>query len=124
MENVFRICLFLSSLINLTPAVLALLPQKIATSYGIAVPNQNYELLLRHRAVLFAIVGGILLYAAIQKKYYHLATLLGLISMVSFLLLFYLVDGPINKELTKVMYIDVLGICILLMGFAMFKFKK
>ena len=70
MELIFRICLFIAGVINTLPALLAFLPEKIATSYGVEVPNANYELLLRHRAVLFGIVGGLMIYSAISKKNY------------------------------------------------------
>jgi len=123
MELIFRICLFIAGIINIIPSILAFLPNKITKSYGIAIPNANYELLLRHRAILFGIVGGIMIYAAITKTHYTLAVCIGFISMVSYLLLIQLVNGPINQELTKVGNIDIIGILILLIGFALFKFK-
>ena len=103
--------------------MLAFLPNKITKSYGIEVPNANYELLLRHRAILFGIIGGIMIYAAITKTHYTLAVCIGFISMVSYLLLIQLVNGLINQELTKVRNIDIIGILILLIGFLLFKFQ-
>jgi len=123
MELIFRICLFIAGIINIFPSILAFFPNKIATSYGIEIPNANYELLLRHRAILFGIIGGIMLYAAITKTYYSLAVCIGLISMISFLLLIPLVNGEINPELKKVRNIDIVGIIILIVGFALYKFK-
>ena len=123
MELVFRICLFIAGIINIVPSILAFLPDKIQTSYGVEIPNANYELLLRHRAVLFGIIGGIMIYSAISKKYYSLAVVIGLISMFSFFVLKKLVNGEINPELQKVMNIDIAGIIILLIGFVLFKFK-
>lgn len=121
METVFRVCLFIVGLINFMPSVLAILPNKISQSYGINIPNANYELLLRHRAVLFGIIGGLIIYSAISKKYYSLSVIVGLISMVSFLILFKLVDGNVNAELEKVMSIDIAGIIILLIGYGLYK---
>lgn len=64
-----------------------------------------------------------MLYSVFAKKYYDLATLFGLISMVSFLILFYLTKGEINKELTVVMKVDAVAILILTIGYALYKFK-
>ena len=123
MEILFRITLFIAGAINLLPSILAFLPQKISKSYGIVVPDVNYELLLRHRAVLFGIVGGLMIYSAITKKIYSISVSIGLISMVSFVILYFLLNG-INKELEKVMKADVVAIIILLTGFLLYKFKS
>lgn len=123
METVFRICLLIAGLINFLPSILAFLPDKISQSYGIDVPDANYELLLRHRAVLFGIIGGLIIYSSISQKYYSLSVTIGLISMVSFLILFKMSKGNINKELEKVMKIDIAGILVLLFGYGLYIFS-
>jgi len=123
MELVFRVCLFIAGIINVLPSILAFLPNKISHSYGIEMPSSNYELLLRHRAVLFGIIGGIMIFSAITKKNYSMAVCIGLISMISFIVLYKLTNGTINDELNKVMKIDIVGIIILLVGFALYKFN-
>lgn len=124
MELIFRITLFIAGLINLLPALLAFLPEKIAKSYGIDIPNSNYELLLRHRAVLFGIIGGLMIYSAIAKKHYEISTTAGLISMTSFIILYFLIDKGINSELKKVMIIDVVATAILCIGLILFLLKS
>ena len=116
METIFRITLFLAGIINLIPSLLAFLPDNISKSYGIEIPNGNYELLLRHRAILFGIIGGLIIYSAIVKKNYKIATTVGLISMGSFILLFVLIDKDINLELKKVMIFDIVATVILCIG--------
>jgi hypothetical protein len=120
MELIYRITLFVAGLINLLPSMLAFLPDKISKSYGIEIPNANYELLLRHRAILFGIIGGLMIFSSIVKKYYEIATIAGLISMTSFILLYFLIDRGISSELKKVMVIDILASLILLIGLAIF----
>ena len=124
MEQLFRISLFVAGVINLLPSLLAFLPAKIAKSYGIEIPNANYELLLRHRAILFGIIGGLMIYAALVKKHYELSTIAGLVSMISFIILYFLIGKDINSELKKVMIIDVVAIVILCIGFVMFLLKS
>ena len=123
METVFRITLFIAGGINLLPSILAFLPDKISKSYGIEIPSVDFELLLRHRAVLFGIVGGLMIYSAFTKKYYSISVTVGLISMVSFIILYFLMNG-INAELEKVMKIDLVAVAILLTGFLLYKFRS
>lgn len=122
METIFRISLFIAGGINLLPSILAFLPEKISKSYGIKIPNVDFELLLRHRAVLFGIVGGIMIYSAITRKYYTVSVTAGLISMVSFIILYFLLNG-INAELEKVMKIDLVAVLVLIVGVLLYKFK-
>ena len=120
MELVYRIALGLAGIVNLLPALLVFMPQNISKSYGVAVPDGNYELLLRHRGVMFGVVGGLILYSAFTKRYYEVSTLAGLVSMVSFVGLYYLIDKPINAELKRVMQIDVFAIIILMVGLGLY----
>ena len=105
------------------PSILVFLPEKISKSYGIEIPNVDFELLLRHRAVLFGIVGGLMIYSAILKKYYSISVTVGLISMISFIILYFLMNG-INAELEKVMKIDLVAVVILLVVFLLYKLKS
>jgi hypothetical protein len=120
MELLFRIALFISGILNILPSLLAFLPDKISKSYGIEIPNSNYELLLRHRAILFGIIGGLMVYSAIVKKYYELSTIAGLVSMTSFIFLYFLIGKDISQELKKVMIIDLIATVILCIGFFSF----
>ena len=124
MELIFRITLFMAGVINLLPSVLAFFPDKISKSYGIEIPNENYELLLRHRAILFGIIGGLMTYSAVAKKHYESSTLIGLISMISFIVLFFMIGKDINSELKKFMTIDIAGTVILCTGFILLKLKS
>ena len=124
MEFVYRITLFISGLINLLPALLAFLPGKISKSYGIDIPNANYELLLRHRAILFGIIGGLMIFSAITRKLYETATTAGLISMLSFIILYFLIGKDINSELKKVMIVDTIATAILCIGLILFFIKS
>jgi hypothetical protein len=123
MELIFRISLFIAAVINILPSILTFLPNKISKSYGIELPNVNYQLLLRHRAAMFGIIGGFMLSSAITKSYYELSTLLGLMSMVSFILLYFLIGKEINAELKKVMQIDVIATIILIIGLTLYLFS-
>lgn len=123
MEIVFRITLLISGAINIFPSALVFLPERISDSYGIKLQNPDFELLLRHRAVLFGIIGGLMIYSALTKKYYSISVIVGLISMLSFVILYFSLNG-INDELTKVMKFDIAAIVILIIGLLLYKFKS
>lgn len=123
MEHLFRITLFIAGIINTLPSLLAFLPDKISTSYGIDVTDPNLELLLRHRAILFGIVGVFMMYSAIVKHFYTFATAAGLISMVSFIILYFLIGTGINTELRTVMIVDVVAAALLCLGLGLYLLK-
>ena len=85
---------------------MAFLPSKISASYGVEVLNVNYELLLRHQAALFIVVGALLIFSAVTKRHYGTATTAGLFNMVSFIVLYLLAGSGVNAELKKVMRLD------------------
>jgi hypothetical protein len=124
MELVLRIALFLTSIVNILPALGAFLPSKMKNAYGIDVSDANFELLLRHRAVLFGIVGGLMLYAAITQSVLSLASIIGLISMISFLFLYFTIGKQINEALTKVMKIDAVATLVLLIVYLAYCFMN
>jgi uncharacterized membrane protein YoaK (UPF0700 family) len=123
MELIFRISLFLVGVINFVPTSLAFFPNKIKDSYGIEVTNPNLELSLRHRAVLLGIVGGLMIFSAISKKYYDLSVVLCSVSMLSFIILYFMIGG-INNELKKVMLFDITAMIILIIGCFCYYFNK
>lgn len=123
MEPIFRIILFLTGLVNFIPSALALFPDRISKSYGIVLSGADLELLLRHRAILFGIIGGLMIYSSLKKKYYTMAVSIGMISMLSFLILYFLIGG-VNQELGKVMQIDAGAVLILVVGIALFRIRK
>jgi hypothetical protein len=111
--------LLIVGIIHLLPAIGVLSAARISALYGIAVPEPNLELLLRHRAVLFALLGGFFVFAAFQPRYQAAAFVAGLVSVVSFLVLVFRVGG-INRQLSRVVIADVLASLLLLAGASAF----
>ncbi len=108
----------IAGLINFVPISGVLGDSIIEAAYGIDVSSPELSLLLRHRAVLFGIVGGMLLVAAFRQTLRPAATLCGLISMTSFAIL-YTLTQPDNDQLLGVLRADLVGILILLAGWAL-----
>jgi hypothetical protein len=122
MEIVFRTILLLSGIINFLPSLIVFFPAKIKGAYGISANEPNLELLLRHRAVFFGMIGFLMMYAAITKKHLDISTILGLVSMFSFMGLYLLYPQSINSELSKVFWIDVIAGLLLLITYVAYRF--
>jgi hypothetical protein len=80
--------------------------------YGVDLADPNLQILMRHRAVLFGLVGGVLLLAAFHPPLRTLGYVVGFSSMLSFLLIAWLVGGY-SAEIRRVILADVAGIAAL-----------
>jgi hypothetical protein len=67
---------------------------------------------MRHRAVLFGLVGGSLLASAFYPPLRAVGYAVGFASMLSFLLIAWLVDGY-SVQLQRVVFMDLVGIASL-----------
>ena len=102
----------LAGLVNLAPVMGVLSAERLQALYGVELTDPNLIILLRHRAVLFGIVGALLLTAAFRPALRSVAFPAGLVSMVSFILVAYLV-GDFNAELHRIVWIDVVASVLL-----------
>lgn len=102
----------LAGLINFTPLAGVLGDEMLNNAYGVSIESAELSLLLRHRAILFGIIGGLLLVAAFRPSLRPVATACGMASMVSFGLLFWITQ-PSSSELMGVLKFDVVGIVAL-----------
>jgi hypothetical protein len=64
MRVLSTVLILLASLVNLAPVTGALSAERMQALYGVALPDENLVILMRHRAILFGIVGGLLAVAA------------------------------------------------------------
>jgi hypothetical protein len=109
----FSTGLFLvAAAINLAPAAGAVLPERMAALYGLAIDDPNLEILMRHRAVLFGIVGSLLVAAAFHRPLRAVGYVAGFTSMLSFLLIAWLVGGY-SEQIQRVVIVDLAGIAAL-----------
>ncbi len=102
-------------LINFAPLVGVLGANKLTELYGITELSADMLLLMQHRAVLFGIIGGFILLAAFKPNHRPVASIMGMISMISFIILSHL-SGPLSEQLVKVYWIDIAAIILLLIA--------
>jgi hypothetical protein len=101
--------------IHLIPLSGVLGPEHLARLYGAAPSDPSALILMRHRAVLFGIVGGVCVYAAFKPALQWLALVRGSFSVVSFLWLAWSTGG-FNAHLQRVVMADVLALVCLAAG--------
>ncbi|MGH7336431.1 MAG: phosphopantetheine adenylyltransferase [Myxococcota bacterium] len=112
MQVVWTLLVLVATAINLAPVLGAVAPERMTALYGVNLEDPNLQILMRHRAVLFGIVGGLLLAAAFRPRLRTVGYVVGFSSMLSFLLIAWLVGGY-GAEIRRVVLIDVVGIAAL-----------
>ncbi|MCW9034682.1 MAG: hypothetical protein OQJ97_10730 [Rhodospirillales bacterium] len=111
-------------------AVIHLLPlsgffgvERLVSLYKVEIIDANLEILMRHRAVLFGILGGFFAYSAFNPSLQPLAFLAAFISIASFFFLSFSV-GDFNEAIRKVVIADVVASVSLLGAVGVYFLKR
>ena len=104
-------------LLNLAPLIGVISADQLQGMYGVPIDSPDLEVLMRHRAILFGIVGGFVLFAAFRPALQGMAATAALVSMLSFILLAVIV-GNVGDNVHKVVIADVIGSAALLLVLA------
>lgn len=121
MDYIISAMLVVVAIIHLLPLSGVLSRDRLAALYGISFNEPNLEILMRHRAVLFGLLGVFLLYAAFQPTVQLLAFIAGFVSVVSFLWLARSV-GNYNEQVGRVFTADIVALVCLVIGFGGYVF--
>lgn len=109
--------LLVVGVIHLLPLTGVLSAERLAALYGLSFNEPNLAILMRHRAVLFGLLGLFLVMAAFWPAVQWAAVLAGGVSVLSFLWLA-LATGGYNAQLARVVAADVLALVCLLVAAA------
>lgn len=112
MEKWVTFCLVVVGLINIVPVMGVISAQKLESAYSVSLVGNDLAILLRHRALLFGILGAFILYSAFIPIHQLAAMIMAGVSMVGFAILV-LGTGGYNEAIGKVLFIDILGILFL-----------
>jgi len=112
------VLLLVVGLINFLPVIGLLSIERINAQYGLSINDPNLEILLRHRALLFGLLGGFLIVSVFMPEFQWAAIVLALISMAGFVLLYWSI-GDANSALTKIAKADILGLILLALAIAL-----
>ena len=114
--------LLIVAAIHLLPIAGVLGADRLALLYGIDVADNNLAILMRHRAVLFGILGGLCALAAFRPRFQPLAFIAASISVLSFLYLAISV-GEYNDAIQKIVIADVLAVFALAASIVLYVIK-
>lgn len=121
MRHLISATLLIVAVIHLLPLVGVLGAPRLTALYGISFDDANLAILMRHRAVLFGLLGTFLAFAAFRPTVQPLAFLAGFASVLSFLYLAWSVGGY-NAQMGRVFIADVVALVCLAIGVAAYAF--
>jgi hypothetical protein len=124
MQFLSIVALLVSGLIHLIPVTGAIGASRLFQLYGIEVVDPNLAILLQHRALLFGILGALMLIAIPIKSLRFTAITIGFLSASSFVCIATLV-GNYNDAVHRVVIADVIVSVLLTLGFfAELRYRK
>ena len=104
--------LLLVGLLHLLPVAGALGAEQLEQLYGLPLGEPNLLILLRHRAVLFGLLGLLLVVAAARPGLQGVALLAGAVSVSSFIAIAY-AEGSANAAVARVVRADWVALGLL-----------
>ena len=107
--------LVLAGIIHLLPLSGAMGAARLAALYGLDFSEPNLALLMRHRAVLFGLLGAFLVFAAFRPSLQPIAFIAAFVSVLSFLLLAWS-SGGYNALVGRVVTADLAALAALVIG--------
>ena len=113
-----RFCLIVAAVIHLLPVIGVAGTARLNSLYGVEIAGPDLAILMRHRAVLFGILGALLLAGAFRESLRPAAILSGLVSVVAFVGLALATPGH-NASIGKVVAVDVVALIALLIAAAL-----
>ena len=108
MERAIQVLLIIAGLINFVPVVGVLSAETLAGLYEIPAPEGDLLILMRHRAVLFGILGALIFASVVRRHLRPTAIVAGLASMLAFIVLALVADGY-GPKFQQIILADVIG---------------
>ncbi|KZZ48766.1 hypothetical protein A3760_22905, partial [Oleiphilus sp. HI0122] len=110
--------LVIVGLINFLPVVGIISAPKLESAYAISLQSIELQILMRHRALLFGILGGFILFSAFNPTYQIAAMVMAAVSMIGFAVIVLISEGY-NAAIAKVFKIDIVAIVFLAIAAAL-----
>lgn len=115
MRHLVSAMLVVVGVIHLLPLSGVLGSERLAALYGLPFDETNLAILMRHRAVLFGLLGLFLCFAAFRPAWQTIAFVAGFVSVVSFLWLARSTGGY-NALVARVVVADIVALVCLIIG--------
>ena len=112
MQLLVSAMLVVVAVIHLLPLLGVLGATQLASLYGLDFSDPNLAILMRHRAVLFGLMGAFFLYTAFKRPLQPIAFIAAFVSIVSFLVLAWM-TGDYNPQVARIFAGDVVALVAL-----------
>ena len=119
--HVITAMFLLTGLLHLLPVAGVVGSERLSSLYGIPVDEPNLEILMRHRGVLFGLLGVFLIWAGFHPEWQPAGFVAGFVSVLSFLALAHSV-GNYNTAVRKVFLGDVVALLCLVVAATLYGF--
>ena len=123
MRYLISVTLIIAGIIHLLPLSGVLGADRLSALYGTTLSDPNLVILMRHRAVLFGILGLFFVFAAFRPTFQPLAFLAGFVSVISFLWLAWS-TGNYNTQINRVVVADFIALGSLIVGSVAYYYAK
>jgi hypothetical protein len=117
MRHVAALMLLIVAFVHLAPLVGVLGVARLEGLYGVPIDGPDLAVLLRHRAVLFGLLGAYQAFAVFAPAHRSAAFTAGIVSLAAFLALVHSTPGH-NANLAKVAAIDIVALVFAVVGLA------
>jgi len=109
--------------IQVLPVIGVLGADRLSALYGLSFDEPNISILMRHRAVLFGLLGSFLIYAAFRPALRVLAFVAGFVSVVSFIVIAWSVGG-FNNAIRYLVVGDLTAMICLSVALILYVFQR
>jgi hypothetical protein len=113
MRYVVSASLLVAGIIHLFPLTGVVGAGRLEALYGVAFEDPTTLVLMRHRAVLFGLLGCLLVYAVLRPGLRTVAFALGLASVLSFIVLAGFDGWDFSREIHRVVQADWIALLAL-----------
>ncbi len=115
--------LLLAGAIHIAPVAGVMGSAELTGLYGLDFSDPNLAILMRHRAILFGMLGVLLVAAAFRQSLQPLACGAGLVSVLSFLLIAW-TTGGYNPLIGTIVFADLIALGALVVAAALLAWQR
>ena len=115
--------LVLVGAVNVIPVLGILSAARLTELYGVQIEGDDLLILMKHRALLFGIIGSYMIYSAFRRLFQPIAFAMGFTSMLGFIAIAWQVGGY-NALLQRIVVIDSVATVLLLLAVVLYLINR